>query len=134
MSLYGDLFTRRKNLDSRQPVFANLNLRNPHVGFKRWKMYVFRERMEWFGSIYGHQGAINVSVGEWEKVSSKYQVGYRSWSHITFQLRLSVCQMSLALGRSLRQNCPFVRDHTTRRHMLIFYYVLFNLNCSSECF
>lgn len=30
------------------------------------KMYVNRERMEWYGCIYGPHKAINVTVGEWE--------------------------------------------------------------------
>lgn len=35
------------------------------------KMEVFRERMEWYDCIYGSHGAINVTVGEREEVSSK---------------------------------------------------------------
>lgn len=35
------------------------------------KMYFLREQMEWYGCIYGPHKSINVTVGEWEVVSSK---------------------------------------------------------------
>lgn len=65
--------------------------------------------MEWYGCFYGPHKAINVTVGEWEDVSSENEnIKTTGFTAFTFHLRLSVFQMSLALGRSQspRQNCP----------------------------